>query len=173
MTVQNIRRLAALVAKNFGQIPAFDYSQYRERQAEGNAYRFGTFVLILRDQSLGLAQLPEAFKFIDGYELRLGRKILRRVPDLREIHEPCLFYDEQKEQSRVNFPSGKSIGELELMERQRRFAVEAAEEGFSLGRKFRELIRLEVSAQGAWGVREFPASEFTSEAGAELRRKAA
>lgn len=141
MTIQNISRLAAFVVKYFHETPGFDYRIFREKQAEGNFYLFGSFVLILRRQNLGLANMPEAFAVPDGYQLRLGRRVLA------EAEAPELFgcayslWSERKSDYTIFLPSGGTLDPVELLARQRGFLTEAVESGFAVSPRSRQLLQ--------------------------------
>ena len=142
MTLQNISRLASLIAKHFREIPAFDYRIYCERQAEGNEYPLGNYVLILRNQELGLAQFPEIFRIPGGYELRARgrrRQIQERPEDFRCVYRKLVDYEvidnQEMKYYTIHTPSGETIYPQDLALRQKRFLREAHESGFAVARK--------------------------------------
>jgi hypothetical protein len=145
MTIQNISRLAALVAKYFHETPNFDYRIFRERQAEGNHYPFGNFVLILRRQDLGLAVLPELFAVPDGYELRQGRSVIVTARRPEEFGCAYRVWLEREVEYRIVTPAGERFDNAELVERQRDFLREAIDHGFELGSKCSLLVET-----GSW-----------------------
>jgi hypothetical protein len=141
MTIQNISRLAALVAKYFHETPRFDYRIFREKQAEGNSYPLGSFVLILRRQDLGLANLPEIFPVPDGYQLRLGRRVIAEADKPEKFGCAYSHWSERKSEYSIFTPSGECFDTVELLARQRNFLTEAVESGFQVSPRSRQLLQ--------------------------------
>jgi hypothetical protein len=140
MTIQNISRLAALVAKHFHETPRFDYRVFRDRQAEGSSFPFGSFILILRRQDLGLALPPEIFQIPDGYELRQGREVIAKARRPEAFGRAYSHRLENEAEYLIFTPGGGIFSSTELLERQKTFLKEAVEDGFQLGAKCRLLV---------------------------------
>jgi hypothetical protein len=148
MTIQNISRLAALVAKYFHETPRFDYRVFREKQSEGNHYQLGNFVLILRRQDIGLANLLEIFPVPDGYELRRGLKVIATALNPEQFGCAYRLWIESESAYRVFTRSGECFDSAELLERQRSFLVEAVNLGFQVGSKCRLLVEARKAQKG-------------------------
>lgn len=141
MTNQNISRLATLVARHFHEIPRFDYRIFREKQAEGTYYPFGSFVLILRRQDLGLANLPEVFPVPDGYHLRLGRRVIAEAKTPEQFGCAYTLWSERKSAYSIFTPSGECFDNVELLARQRNFLSAAVESGFAVSPRSLQLLQ--------------------------------
>jgi hypothetical protein len=94
-------------------------------------------VLLLPWHRIGLVNLPEAIRCPGGFELRARRRLLASADSLSEFRCAYWLEDFRTGEERVFLPDGTSLGEEDFTNRQVRFLMVAAEEGFELGRTTR------------------------------------
>lgn len=156
MTIHDIGRLAAIAARYFNETPRFDYHSMRHEHAAGRAYRFGGFVLILADHSVGICSPPDLtanvgsgkawrLRFFEGTELLAGDPEAFGTAYRKPVYSASSSGERMVTGFDIVTPGGIIFPEGELDERRAGFLSNISMRGFRLGKKTKAWLSIAES----------------------------